>query len=89
MTDTPTEEVPRVDMSNAETLLTEIGAMVAKLDGSYGVNAEQDNNKKRMRYSAQMSQNLLYAAHLADNLRVEILNEYHRFKGQDAPSVEL
>jgi hypothetical protein len=88
MTDT-TDDAPRVDMTNAENLLTEIRGMLDKLDGSYGVNAEADNNKKRMRYSAMMSQNLLYSAHLADSLRLEVMNEYHRFKGHDAPRVEL
>lgn len=48
---------------------------------------EESNNKEKMRANANTSRDLLFAAHLAEVLKVEILNEYHAFKGQDAPRI--
>ena len=83
------DPTPALNMDNALNLLTEVQGIVARLNGEPAINAEADNNKARMRASAQRSRDLLYAAHLADLCRAEILNEYHRFKGMNPPTVEV
>lgn len=76
-----------VDMTAVQTILKEISAMVTDLDGAT-FNVEGDNNKERMRASAERSRDLLYAAHLADMCRAELLSQYHRFKGKNPPLVD-
>lgn len=75
-----------VDMTDALELLDRCRAIVASLDG-ISPDEQTPNNKERMRLNAERSRNLLFAAHLADVARVEITNQYHRFKGESAPSV--
>jgi hypothetical protein len=78
----------RLSMQAALRLLDEVRELVVDLDDA-PINVEGDNNKNRMRTNAQRSKDLLYAAHLADVLRLEILNQYHRFKGQNPPLLEV
>lgn len=77
-----------LDMSPVRSLLAELGELVDRLDG-VSLNVEGENNKSRMRANAERSRELLYSAHLGDLLRVEMLSQYHRFKGQDPPHLEV
>ena len=73
-------------MKNTLTLLDDARAMIEALDGA-PMNIDGDNNKERMRRNSQRSRDLLFAAHLADLARADILNQYHRFKGENPPAI--
>lgn len=77
-----------LDMTVVTQMLREVDDLTDALHGA-PLNIDADNNKDRMRLNAQRSRDLLYAAHLADLIRAEILNQYHRFKGQNPPSLTL
>lgn len=73
-----------IEMEAALALLDELSEMLRALDGR-PLDPVFTNNKERMTAAANQSRSLLYAAHLADVLRVEVTSQYHRFKGQDPP----
>lgn len=75
-----------LSMDAVRKLLEELGDMANELH-DLPLNVEGVNNKDRMRINALRSRDLLYAAHLADMLRLEFLNQYHRFKGGHPPTV--
>lgn len=77
-----------VHMAQAIELLEEAKAIAEQLDG---VPPNQDalNSKERMRVNAERSRLLLYAAHVADLARAEILNQYHGWKGETPPTIKL
>ena len=77
---------PPVDMTAAKALLDKLTTYVDSLDGAEP-QYEFGNNKERMRATSALSRDLLYAGHLADALRLEILNQYHHWRGQPAPRV--
>ena len=85
LTDAPNDSL---NMTCALTLLDQIGELVTGLNGA-PLNIDGDNNKDRMRANAKRSKDLLYAAHLADLARAEILSQYHRFKGQSPPPISV
>lgn len=68
-----------LDMAEAFALIDEVRGLAERLDGA-PLNVEGDNNKARMRANANRSKDLLYAAHVADKLRMEIMDQYHHFK---------
>lgn len=78
----------KLDMSVVSKLLREVDDLVDALHGA-PMNVDIDNNKERMRANAQRSRDLLYAAHLADLIRAEIISQYHRFKGQEPPTLSV
>lgn len=75
-----------LDMKHTLVLLEDVRAMLDDLDGA-SLNVEGDNNKARMRERSERSKQLLYAAHLADLVRADIMNQYHRFKGGNPPHI--
>lgn len=77
-----------VDMGPALDLLEECRVIIEKLDG-IKPNQDGDTNKDRMRRNAERSRLLLFAAHIADGARYEITSQYHRFKGERPPTVNL
>lgn len=76
----------RLDMRQTLALLEEVRELVERLDNS-PLNIEGSNNKEVMRRKAQASRQLLYAAHVADLTRAEILSQYHKFKGETPPLI--
>lgn len=81
----------QVDLSRAMKLLSDTGDLCDSIDGERRVNPSMESNsKKRAAANADISRTLLYAAHMADLARIEILNQYHMFKGEeDVPTVRL
>ncbi len=75
----------QIDLSSAIVILEEALQLCKDADGRE--TDYQGNNKDRMRYSADTTRSLLYAAHVADLARAEIINTYHRFKGEDPPAI--
>lgn len=78
-------------MTRALNLLEEARTLCGDVDGQRRVNPSMEpNSKRRASENADISRSLLFAAHLADNVRIEILNQYHLFKGEAAvPAVHL
>ena len=72
-----------IDTSPALNCLDELREMLENLNG------ERENleaNSKRVNsHKAEVNRRLLYAAHLAKVIEVEILSQYHVFKGEDPP----
>lgn len=75
-----------LDLSTTLKLMDEARELVAELDGQ-PLNVDADNNKDRMRRNAERSRDLLYAAHVVDLARADVLNQYHRFKGAEPPQI--
>lgn len=74
-----------LDMGELLDMIEDLREKVEKLDGSRAnieVSSKQVNSRK-----AQINRDLLYAAHLADLVRVDIMNHYHRFKGETPPYI--
>ena len=77
----------RVDMRATLELLDEVTDYIQKLDG-VTVNIETTKSKELNKAKSDISKQLLYAAHLADLARAAVLNEYHKFKGENPPSIQ-
>ena len=76
----------KMDVGGTLALIEELEDLVKGLDGERP-NIEV-SNKDVMRRKAEVQRKLLYAAHLADCVKVDITSHYHRFKGQTtAPRV--
>lgn len=71
----------KVNMQTVNDTIDELMALVETLDG-IDPNQEQPNNKVKMATKAQQSADLLYAAHLAKRLEMQILDQYHAWKGR-------
>lgn len=82
-----TDDDKTLTMVNALQLLDEAKGAIEHLDGS-PLNVGKSNDKNLTRDRAKRSRDLLYAAHLADAARLEILNQYHKFKGETPPTVQ-
>jgi hypothetical protein len=75
-----------LNLKHTLILLDDARAMLEDLDGA-PLNVDGDNNKDRMRANSKRSKDLLFAAHLADLVRADIMNQYHRFKGENPPRI--
>lgn len=75
----------RLDMTDTLALLDEVRALVHSLDGAL-VNVEV-KSKSLNAAKAEISKKLLYASHVADMARVDIMSQYHRFKGEAPPII--
>lgn len=80
-------DTDRIDMSGTLQLIDEIRAMLVEIDGRPLDIVDGDNNKVRQRWNATRSREMLYAAHLADCIRLDITSQYHRFKGHHPPEL--
>jgi hypothetical protein len=83
----------RLTFTRAKRLVEEAEHLLAAHEGA-GANRELDpRSKGRQRSaresSAQVNKDVLYAAHLLDAARLEVLNQYHQFRGQEPPTVDL
>lgn len=84
---TSEDRQPRdVDMTQALAMLADLRLLLVEVD-STPAHYESGNNKEKMRRSADASRQLLYAGHMADLVRAEILNQYHRWRGQTPPEI--
>lgn len=76
-------DVTTLDMRDLLVMIDELREKAVDLDGvrvnievkSKSVNAEK----------AEINRKLLYLAHLADLVKVDVMNHYHRFKGETPP----
>lgn len=84
MTTAP-HEAERIDMSTVFRLLDDVRGIAEEMDGAK-VDI-QINNKSVMASKSRINKQLLYAAHLTDLARLEIMNQYHSFKGEDPPTI--
>ncbi len=75
-----------INNDEALKILEDAHALATKLNGLDKTNVES-NNRETTKHRAQISSDLLYLAHLCDNARVEVLNQYHTFKGKVPPQV--
>lgn len=75
----------RLDMTDTLELLDEVRSLVQSLDGAL-VNIEV-KSKQVNAGKAEISKKLLYASHVADMVRVDIMSQYHRFKGENPPII--
>lgn len=76
-----------LDMHDLLALLDELRERVVELDGSrvnIEVRSRQVNAEK-----AEINRKLLYVAHLFDAAKVEVMSQYHRFKGEDPPFLQF
>jgi hypothetical protein len=76
-----------LNTARAVTLLDEAAEWMEDLDGITERNVLNNNNKAASARKAEISRRLLYAAHLADAARLEIMNQYFTFKGEETPTV--
>lgn len=76
-----------LDMRTLLELLEEVREEVESLDGSR-VNIEVRSRTVNAE-KAEINRKLLYVAHLFDVSKVEVMNHYHRFKGENPPYVSL
>jgi hypothetical protein len=76
---------PTINTKGAQALLDEAREILVELEGTrpnIEVSTKEINSAK-----AEAQRKLLYAAHLADAARLDIMSLYHRFKGQIPPRV--
>lgn len=78
---TRTDDV--LDMHDLLLLVQELRKEILDLDGSK-VNIEV-KSKAVNAEKAEINRKLLYLAHLADLVKVDIMSHYHRFKGEEPP----
>lgn len=72
-----------LDMTECLEMIDELRERVVELNGSrpnIEVKSKSVNSAK-----ADINRRLLYVAHLADLVRVDIMSHYHRFKGENPP----
>lgn len=75
----------RLNVQGTLALLDEVREIVQGLDKTRP-NIEV-SSKDVMREKAEVQRKLLYAAHMADCARIDIMSHYHRFKGQNPPRI--
>ena len=78
--------IERVKMTTTLELLDEVTDYVQKLDGTT-VDSDNIRSKDLNKTKADISRQLLYAAHLMDLARAAVLNEYYKFKGENPPEI--
>lgn len=83
------EEIERIDMSGVLHFIDEIRTLLAAMDGTPLDNPDGETSRARRSWNAKRGRELLYAAHLADCVRLDINSQYYRFKGFDLPQVLL
>lgn len=72
-----------LDMHDLLVMIDELREKVVELDGTrlnIEVRSKPVNSQK-----AEVNRKLLYLAHLADLVKVDVMNHYHRFKGETPP----
>ncbi len=74
-------EIERIDMSGVLHLLEEIQDLLSAMDGMPLDVPTEDRDRVRRSQNARRGRELLWAAHLADCLRLDIESQYYRFKG--------
>ena len=74
-----------LNMKGTLALLDEVRELVEELNGTRP-NIEV-STRDIQRAKAEAQRKLLYAAHLADCVKVDITSHYHEFKGQRPPYV--
>lgn len=87
MTDIPAEQA-RLDMTGVIELLEESLRLARKLDGQ-PTNIERSKNTRVMARNSENSKTLLYAVHVIDSARVGMNSQYHLFRGQNPPIIEM
>jgi hypothetical protein len=75
-----------IDTSKVLILLDQIEDHLSDLDG-LNVRDMVSNNKQLNQRMAAVSRQLLMAAHLCDTAKLEVMNQYHRFKGEEPPMI--
>lgn len=76
-----------LDMTVLLEVLDELRGEIESLNGSrvnIEVRSKQVNAEK-----AEINRKLLYVAHLFDAAKVEVMSQYHRFKGEDPPFLQF
>lgn len=79
--------IETLDMRELLALLDELRQEVLNLDGSR-VNIEV-RSKAVNAEKAEINRKLLYLAHLFDVAKIEVMNHYHRFKGENPPFISV
>jgi hypothetical protein len=71
-----------IDMSALISLLDQVDEEVNHLDGLNMRDLLQHDQQLRAR-KAEVSRRLLLLSHLLDNARLEAMNQYHAWRGED------
>jgi hypothetical protein len=71
-----------LDFDGVIALMDRVRVVTDKHQGQ-SQNVEGGNNQERTRRNAEISRELLWAAHLLKAAELEMLSQYHVFKGQD------
>lgn len=71
-----------IDMTNLISLLDQVDESVNHLDG-LEMRDLLKHDKDLSKRKAEVSRRLLLLSHLLDNARIETLNQYHAFRGED------
>jgi hypothetical protein len=74
----------KLNMKHTLALLDEVREILEDLDGEE-YNWENASAKRAMKDKASVNRSLLYASHIADLARADIMSQYHRFKGEANP----
>lgn len=76
-----------LDFSDTLEVIAELRGLIDDLQAirpNIEVNNRRVNSEK-----AEINRRLLYAAHLADAARLDIMSQYHRFKGENPPFLSV
>jgi hypothetical protein len=74
---------------STDQVMTLLDQVEDKLKGLNGLTEKNvsTNDKDKASRKAEISRRLLFAAHLAKTAELEIMNQYHIFKGEDPPKI--
>lgn len=75
-----------IEMTEALKMIEDAHALAEKMNGLDETDANT-NDKRKSAERAKISSDLLLLAHLCDSARVEVMNQYHGFKGKPTPRV--
>lgn len=78
----------RLDMSGVIELLEESLRLARSLDGA-PINVERSDSRSVMRRNSENSKSLLYGVHVIDCARLAMNSQYHLFRGQKPPIIEM
>lgn len=78
----------KLDMTTVIELLEEAIALAKGLDGAH-MNIERSSDRRVMSVNSENSKTLLYSVHVIDCARLAMNSQYHLFRGQNPPIIEM
>lgn len=87
MPNTPADD-NALDMTGVIELLEEAIKLAKGLDGAR-INVERSSDRRVMARNSENSKALLYSVHVIDCARLAMNSQYHLFRGQKPPIIEM